>query len=286
MSRALLEVAVTSDRDVAGAVEGGADRLFLSVPQPGEPVGTSPDLAAASPVLRESPVPVRVLLRLGDTYTTTGGEFARLVGLAEEYLTLGAEGVCFGFLDADLEVDAETCRALAGALPSVPWTFSRAVDATLDARRSWRRLVDLPGLSAVSSGGSPRGLAQGYDDLLALAEGSPSIASPADAQRRAGRRAGAVARGRRGPPAPGRRAGAARRLGEGLRRRSAGALLADAPRQRGRPGRRPGRRMILIDPPQVAGYGRLWSHLASDTSYDELHAFARAVGIPAARLRP
>ncbi len=177
MSRALLEVAVTSDRDVAGAVEGGADRLFLAVPQPGEQVGTSPDLAAASPVLRESPVPVRVLLRLGDTYTTTGGEFTRLVGLAEEYLTLGAEGVCFGFLDADLEVDAETCRALADALPGVPWTFSRAVDASLDARRSWRRLVGLPGLSAVSSGGSPRGLSQGYEDLLALAEGSPTIAA-------------------------------------------------------------------------------------------------------------
>jgi hypothetical protein len=39
--------------------------------------------------------------------------------------------------------------------------------------------------------------------------------------------------------------------------------------------------MILIDPPNVAGYGRLWSHLASDTSYDELHAFARELGIPA-----
>jgi muramoyltetrapeptide carboxypeptidase len=39
--------------------------------------------------------------------------------------------------------------------------------------------------------------------------------------------------------------------------------------------------MILIDPPQAVGFGRLWSHLASDTSYDELHAFARAVGIPA-----
>jgi len=38
--------------------------------------------------------------------------------------------------------------------------------------------------------------------------------------------------------------------------------------------------MILIDPPNAAGRGRLWSHLASDTSYDELHAFARAVGIP------
>ena len=39
--------------------------------------------------------------------------------------------------------------------------------------------------------------------------------------------------------------------------------------------------MILIDPPLVAAYGRLWSHLASDESYDELHAFAASLGIPA-----
>jgi hypothetical protein len=38
--------------------------------------------------------------------------------------------------------------------------------------------------------------------------------------------------------------------------------------------------LILIDPPNAPGRGRLWSHLASDTSYDELHAFARTVGIP------
>jgi Protein of unknown function (DUF4031) len=38
--------------------------------------------------------------------------------------------------------------------------------------------------------------------------------------------------------------------------------------------------VILIDPPAVPRYGRLWSHLASDASYDELHEFARAVGIP------
>ncbi len=38
---------------------------------------------------------------------------------------------------------------------------------------------------------------------------------------------------------------------------------------------------ILIDPPQAPGHGRLWSHLASDTSYDELHVFAQAAGLPA-----
>ena len=38
--------------------------------------------------------------------------------------------------------------------------------------------------------------------------------------------------------------------------------------------------MILIDPPAVPRWDRLWSHLASDSSYDELHRFAQTLGIP------
>ncbi len=38
--------------------------------------------------------------------------------------------------------------------------------------------------------------------------------------------------------------------------------------------------MILIDPPAVERWGRTWSHLASDDSFAELHAFARAAGVP------
>ena len=37
---------------------------------------------------------------------------------------------------------------------------------------------------------------------------------------------------------------------------------------------------LFIDPPNAAGHGRMWSHLASDASYDELHIFARELGIP------
>lgn len=37
---------------------------------------------------------------------------------------------------------------------------------------------------------------------------------------------------------------------------------------------------ILIDPPRPEAHGRRWSHLVSDTSLDELHRFARSVGIP------
>jgi len=38
---------------------------------------------------------------------------------------------------------------------------------------------------------------------------------------------------------------------------------------------------ILIDPPAVPSRGRMWSHLASDASYDELHEFAQRLGVPA-----
>ncbi|WP_114905713.1 DUF4031 domain-containing protein [Ornithinimicrobium murale] len=38
--------------------------------------------------------------------------------------------------------------------------------------------------------------------------------------------------------------------------------------------------MILIDPPTWPAHGHLWSHVISDTSLEELHAFAREAGIP------
>lgn len=37
---------------------------------------------------------------------------------------------------------------------------------------------------------------------------------------------------------------------------------------------------IIIDDAQVPAHDRLWCHLASDESFDELHVFARGVLIP------
>jgi hypothetical protein len=38
--------------------------------------------------------------------------------------------------------------------------------------------------------------------------------------------------------------------------------------------------MILVDPAVWPYRERLWAHLVSDTSYEELHAFAAQLGIP------
>lgn len=37
---------------------------------------------------------------------------------------------------------------------------------------------------------------------------------------------------------------------------------------------------LLIDEPRWPAHGRLWSHLVSDTSFAELHAFADVLGLP------
>lgn len=38
--------------------------------------------------------------------------------------------------------------------------------------------------------------------------------------------------------------------------------------------------MILIDQPMWPAHGTLWAHLVSDTSLEELHAFADRAGLP------
>lgn len=173
----LLEVTVLHERDVPGAVEGGADRLHLvSHASPREDGPTSPEPSRVSAVCRASEVPVFVLLRLNGSWTTTGGELTRLVGLAHDYLGAGASGVSFGFLDADLGIDSAVCRELAGLLPGVPWTFHRAFDAALEPQRAWRVVAELPGLVGVRSAGSLRGMDLGIDELLATAATDPVAA--------------------------------------------------------------------------------------------------------------
>jgi len=167
-------VVVLHPRDVPGADEGGADRLFMVGTV--EAGGLSPEPALVSAVCKETEVPVRVMLRLNDGLSTTGGELTRLVGLAEDYAGVGAEGVAFGFLDDDLEVDVEVCSYLADRLPGLPWTFHRALDSALSTDRAWRRVAALPGVDAVLSAGSPRGLEAGCDELVTRASVNPTVA--------------------------------------------------------------------------------------------------------------
>ncbi len=176
MSRTpLLETTVVHPADAEAAEAGGADRLALLAPLTGSGSdeaysnGRSPEPSLVSAVVRSTSLPVRPLLRLSDGYSTTGGELGRLVGLAESYLAVGADGVALGFLTADLEVDVQVVTEIVDQLPDLSWTFDRAIDKTLEPGRSWRLLRDLPGLDHVLTAGSALGVEQGQDSLVAMA---------------------------------------------------------------------------------------------------------------------
>ena len=171
----ILDVVVLHPRDVPGADEGGADRLHVATHL--ESGGLSPEPGLVSSICKETEVPVRVMLRLNDAFSTTGGELTRLVGLAEDYLSVGAEGVVFGFLDTNLDIDTEVCAHLAERLADVPWTFSRAIDSALSSDHAWRQVAGLPGLDSVLSAGSPRGLEVGHDELTDRAASEPTVAA-------------------------------------------------------------------------------------------------------------
>jgi copper homeostasis protein len=165
---AQLGIVVLHARDAEAAATGGADRLLLSAdPEDGH---WSPEPAVVSSVVKETEVPVWVVLR------TREDHFGRLASLGETFLELGAQGLAFGFLDRDLEIDREGCAEMSAELGGVPWLF-HGFDTALDPEHAWRDVRGLPGLESVISAGSTRGLAHGAEELIARAEGDPRVAS-------------------------------------------------------------------------------------------------------------
>jgi copper homeostasis protein len=171
----LIEVVALHPADAENAQEGGADRIQVCTWIDDEPRSVEPALVSA--ITRAVDLPVRVTLRLSGGFTTQGGEFGRLVGLAGNYLALGAEGVSFGFLTPELHLDGDVCQALADELTGVPWTFDRAFDHVLDIRQAWRQARELPGLDGVHSAGALLGIDTGFDDLLAVCADRPDFAA-------------------------------------------------------------------------------------------------------------
>jgi copper homeostasis protein len=166
----LLEVVVRHAADAERAEAGGADRLHLLAGTEEDP--RSPEPALVGQVRRSTTKPIRVTVRMRDGFSTDGGELTRLQGLVSAYRQVGADGVVIGFLNAHTEVDVPVISALVGQA-DFGWTFDRAVDACISVDRAWRELRRLPGLDAVLTAGSPRGVTEGLDDLVHRAQTDP-----------------------------------------------------------------------------------------------------------------
>jgi copper homeostasis protein len=168
-ARPLLEVIALGVADAAAAEAGGADRIEVVASMDAD--GLSPEPSLVERIRRRTPIPMRVMLRLSEGFTTTPAELARLCVLITDYTHAGADGFVLGFLTPTLEVDVAATMVLVDELGETPWTFHRAVDHALDAGQAWRALRELPGLTEVLTGGSARGADHGLEDLIRLARG-------------------------------------------------------------------------------------------------------------------
>lgn len=172
--RPLLEVIALGPGDAPGAVDGGADRLEVVADMDSD--GLTPAIDTVRDLKRVCDLPLRVMLRSNDGFSTSGSELARLRIAAHQLATAGADGFVLGFLGLNAEIDVEATLALADEFDGRPWTFHRAIDHSLDHDEAWEVLPGLPGLDAILTAGSPRGVGSGLDELCTRATGSAKAA--------------------------------------------------------------------------------------------------------------
>lgn len=172
--RPLLEIIALGPGDAAGAVEGGADRLEVVADM--EADGLTPSLETVRDLKRECDLPLRVMLRANDGFSTSGSELTRLKGAAYQFAGAGADAFVLGFLGPTAAVDVTATLSLVEELREFPWTFHRAIDNALNHEDAWEAILDLPRLDSVLTGGSARGVSSGLDDLCQRAVDNPRIA--------------------------------------------------------------------------------------------------------------
>lgn len=172
--RPLLELIALGPGDVPGAVDGGADRLEVVADMDAD--GLTPSVDTVRDIRRACDLPLRVMLRANDGFSTSGSELGRLKITAHELAAAGADGFVLGFLGLNAEIDVEATLALADEFDGRPWTFHRAIDHTLDHDTAWAVVPGLAGIDAILTAGSARGVGSGMDELCTRASESPTVA--------------------------------------------------------------------------------------------------------------
>ena len=140
MPHILIEACCGSADDALEAARGGADRvemntaLYLG--------GLTPSVGSLRVLRETSAVPVMAMLRPregGFCYSETA--FRTMLSDGEQLLATGADGLVFGCLTPEGEIDEPRVRALVALCGSRPAVFHRAIDVVPDWRRALEALI-------------------------------------------------------------------------------------------------------------------------------------------------
>jgi copper homeostasis protein len=168
----VVEVCVDSLESALAAEGGGAQRVELcSGLMEG---GVTPSAGLIATTRQKTSIGLHVIIRprAGDFYYTPD-EFSvmqRDVLMAKQ---LGADGVVFGILDLDGNVDVPKTRQLVELARPLKTTYHRAFDMSADPRRSLEQVVETGADRILTSGGEQTAVegAETLRSLIKLANG-------------------------------------------------------------------------------------------------------------------
>lgn len=159
----LLETIVISLDDARAAARAGADRFELC--QALALGGLTPGLGVLSLIKSELEVPVLCMVRPregGMAYAP--GEFETMLRDAEIFLEGGADGLVFGFLTPEGNLDRQRVREFMNIVEQgsrnrpVSTTFHRAFDVVDEPEEAMEQLIDLGVTRILTSGRAPSAL--------------------------------------------------------------------------------------------------------------------------------
>ena len=176
MKRYLLEVCCGSVEDVLQAERGGADRVELnSCLFHG---GLTPSIGELIVAKKLSKLPVMAMVRPRQGgFMYTDAEYKTALADAEALLANGADGLVFGFLNADGTLDAARTRELAQLAGEKAKVFHRAIDVVGDWKRTLAQLIELGIDRVLTSGQAPDAFygAEVIRQMIEFAQGAIEI---------------------------------------------------------------------------------------------------------------
>ena len=153
MTDPALEVIACSVSDALEAKKGGANRL--EVVRNLEYGGLTPSLELVRSIKSAVELPLRVMLRERVGYETNSAEEIEALSVAaEQFASIGVDGVVIGFLNG-AQVDIELTRRVLARAPDLRATFHHAFEDAGDQLQALRDIKLLAQVDRIlSSGGS------------------------------------------------------------------------------------------------------------------------------------
>lgn len=147
----LLELCIGSAEDAVIAQQAGADRVELcSALMLG---GLTPSAGTIQEVKQSVSIPFVAMIRpRGGGFFYSASDFRVMLRDAEQALEFGTDGIVFGILTENGEIDIERGKQLVQIGAGKQVVFHRAFDVVPDPRRSLEQLIDMGVTRVLTSG--------------------------------------------------------------------------------------------------------------------------------------